>query len=188
MTAPVLVSRKVDCPLCGSSFQYSRPKDHTYSLIRRDSDFCPYYSGPNPEFYVVWVCPKCHFAAYKDDFKELEERSHEPLQLALKDHPLTRAVIFNQPERSLFAAMRSFELAQLCYQTRKFPREVQAGLALRAAWTCRYAGELRREVRYLESARDLYKEAFERGVSRDRHVDDLAVAFLVGELMLRTGD
>lgn len=52
---------------------------------------------------------------------------------------------------------------------------------------CRYAGELRRELGFLEQARDLYKEAFERGLRRDKHVDDLAVGYLIGDLMLRTG-
>ncbi|MBM3266061.1 MAG: DUF2225 domain-containing protein [Candidatus Sericytochromatia bacterium] len=182
-----MVSREVTCPLCEAVFTYYTPRAHSASLLRRDNDFCPYYSGPNPLYYLVWVCPSCKFAAYKDDFKTLEPRSLGPLRDLLKADQLGMAVNYNQVERSLFAALRSFQLALNSYTARSFPAEVRAGVALRAGWMCRYSGELRRELGFLEMARDLYKEAFEGGLRRDKHVDDLQVAFLIGELMLRTG-
>ncbi len=186
-TGSAMVSREVTCPLCEVVFTYWTPRAHAASLLRRDNDFCPYYSGPNPLFYLVWVCPSCKFAAYKDDFKALEPRSLGPLRQMLKADALGLAVNYSQVERSLFAALRSFQLALNCYTARAFPAEVRAGVALRAGWMCRYSGELRRELGFLEMARDLYKEAFDGGMRRDKNVDDLAVAFLIGELMLRTG-
>lgn len=182
-----MVSREVQCPLCETSYTYFTPRQHAASLIRRDTDYCPYYTGPSPLFYLVWVCPSCHFAAYKDDFKTLEPRSMPALRELLRKDALGLAVNFNQVERSLFAALRSFQLALNCYTARKFPPEVLAGVALRAGWMCRYSGELRRELGFLEQARDLYKEAFEHGLRRDKNVDDLAVGYLIGDLMLRTG-
>jgi len=183
-----MVSREVECPLCSTVYDYHTPKQHAASLIRRDSDFCPYYSGPNPLYYVIYVCPNCHFSAYKDDFKNFEERSAAPLRDMLKKDSLGLAVNYNQVERSLFGALRAYQLALNCYTTRNSRPEVTAGVALRAGWMCRYAGELRRELGFLEMARDLYKQAFESGMRTDRNVDDLAVAFLIGELMLRTGN
>ncbi len=182
-----MVSREVDCPVCATQFSFFTPKAHAASLIRRDTDYCPHYTGPNPLYYLVWVCPSCHFAAYKEDFKALEPRSIPALRDLLRTDSLGLAVNFNQVERSLFAALRSFQLALNCYSARKFPSEVLAGVALRAGWMCRYSGELRRELGFLEMARDLYRDAFEKGMRTDKHVDDLAVGYLIGELMLRTG-
>lgn len=181
-----LVSREVQCPLCSTTFRHSSPKSGTYSLVRRDSDLCPHYSGVNPFFYLVYVCPGCHFSAYREDFQAVEEP--ETVLAALKRANLGQAVDFRQPERSLFAALRSFELAKVCYEARKFPLEVLASLSHRAAWICRMAGELGREVRYLTEARELYKAAFEGGVDLERKTNDLTVAYLIGDLMLRTGE
>lgn len=182
-----MVSREVTCPLCASTYDFSTPRNGAFSLNRRDSDYCPHYSGTNPLFYMIWVCPNCHFAAYKEHFKEVEDKSMGVLREHLKNDSLGLAVNFAQEERSLFAALRSFQIALTCYLVRKFPADTVAGVAMRAGWMCRYAGELKRELNYLEQARDLYKEAFDKGIRRDRNVDDLAVAYLIGELMLRTG-
>lgn len=154
----------------------------------RDSDRCPWYEGPNPVFYAVWVCPSCHFAAFREEFASSPGKARDAVQEALAaSAPSAAAVAFDGTERSLFAALTSYQLALTCYEARKAAPEVLAGLALRAAWICRYAGELRREIGFLAKARDQYLEAFERGVRRDALLDDLAIAFLVGELQLRTG-
>ncbi len=183
-----MVSREVRCPLCSTTYTFYTPKASSYSLVRRDSDHCPYYKDANPIFYAIWVCPTCHFAAYKDDFRQLEMESMTALKEALDSDTLGRAVSFQNPERSLFAVLRSFQLAALCYRIRKFPPELVAGLALRAGWICRYSGELRRELGFLREAQELYQKAFDKGFRRDSQVDDLAVAFLIGELKLRIGD
>ncbi len=187
LSPDVLVKREVRCPLCGKDFRHWSPRSGTYSLIRRDSDFCPHYHGTNPTLYQVYVCPGCNFAAYRPDFSNLEESSRAAIVSALGRVRHEGAVDFSQPERSLFAALRSFELARISAEARRSPPEVQASLIHRAAWICRYAEELGREVRYLGRARDLYQAAFDRGVARERQTNDLAVAYLVGELMLRTG-
>ncbi|MBI6546937.1 MAG: DUF2225 domain-containing protein, partial [Cyanobacteria bacterium NC_groundwater_1444_Ag_S-0.65um_54_12] len=185
--ATVLVKREVNCPLCKLTFVYHTPKSHTYSLIKRDSDFCPYYKGVNPLFYLIYICPGCHFAAYKRDFKDLEDRSRQALIDLLNKDSRGLAVDFHQAERSLFAALRSYQLALSCYTARRFPPDILASVALRASWLCRYSGELKRELSYSELARDYYQQAFEKGIRADRQVDDLAIALLIGELMLRTG-
>ncbi len=183
----VLVKREVRCPLCGADFLHWSPRSGTFSLLRRDSDFCPHYHGINPTLYQICVCPRCNFAAYRDDFGDLSERLHQAVVAALSRVKLGAAVDFTQKERSLFAALRSFELALISAQAREAPLEVQASLLHRAAWICRYGDEMGREVSYLGRARDLYQAAFDHGVAKDRRTNDLAVAYLVGELMLRTG-
>jgi uncharacterized protein (DUF2225 family) len=155
----------------------------------RDSDQCPWYDGPNPLFYAIWVCPCCHYAAYREEFGlsptgKAKDAVNEALAAGA---PSASALAFDGGERSLFAALTSFQLALTCYEARKAPPEVLAGLAMRAAWICRFAEEIRREVGFLAKARDLYIEAFERGARRDATLDDLSIAYLIGEMLLRTG-
>ncbi len=177
----------VQCGNCGLEFPFKPPKSGTGELRGRDSDFCPHYRGPNPVLYRVVVCPGCHFAAYKDDFVAIEERSRQAVRDALESVGLPLAAEFGS-ERSLFAALRSYQLGLVCYAARRFPSETLGSLALRAAWICRYSDELWREQDYLEQALEHYLDAFERGARYDVRFDDLAIAYLVGDLLRRTGE
>lgn len=188
MSVSNFVPHDARCGLCGFTFEATLPRPRASTLRWRDTDHCPHYDGPNPVFYAIWVCPSCHYAAYREDFGSSPGRYRDAIQEALSaGAPSAQAVAFGEGERSLFAALTSYQLALVCYEARKAPPELRGSLALRAAWICRYAGELRREIGFLAKARDLYLEAFEQGIRRDSRSDDLAIGFLIGELLLRTG-
>lgn len=188
MSVSSFVTHDARCGLCGFTFEALVPRPKASTLRWRDTDHCPHYEGPNPVFYGIWVCPSCHFAAYREDFAlspgKYRDGVHEALAAGA---PSAQAVAFGEGERSLFAALTSYQLALTCYEGRKAPPDILGSVALRAGWICRYAGELRREIGFLAKARDLYLEAFEQGVRKDARADDLAVGFMVGELLLRTG-
>lgn len=187
MAASPFAARELACPVCSVSFKLHTPKSGTSVLERRDADFCPYYSGINPLFYSVWVCPGCGFAALKEHFRELSASERASLTMVLAGAQEHRRHDFTKDERSLFAAMISFQLALKSYEARKMPPEVRAGLLLRLAWTCRYGNDRKREHVYLESASQLYQEAYDKGVSRNSSISEAHVAFLVGESMRRIG-
>lgn len=187
MAASPFAARELTCPVCTVSFKLHTPKSGTSVLERRDADFCPYYSGINPLFYSIWVCPGCGFAALKEHFRELTAAEKTTLSMALAGAQDHRRHDFNQAERSLYAAMLSFQLALKSYEARKMPPEVRAGLLLRLAWTCRYGNDRKREHGYLEAASVLYQEAYDKGVSRTSSISEAHVAFLVGEAMRRVG-
>ena len=188
MSVSPFVMHDARCGLCGFTFEAVVPRPKASTLRWRDTDHCPHYEGPNPVFYAIWVCPSCHFAAYREDFSLSPGKFRDSVQEVLAaGAPSAQACAFDQGERSLFAALTSYQLALTCYEGRKAPPDVLGSGALRAGWICRYASELRREIGFLAKARDLYVEAFEQGVRRDARADDLAVGFMVGELLLRTG-
>jgi len=180
-------ARELACPVCNVSFKLHTPKSGTSVLQRRDADFCPYYTGINPLFYAIWVCPNCGFAALKEHFRELTANEKVNLSMLLSGVQEHRRHDFNQPERSLFAAMLSFQLAMKSYEARRVPSEVRAGILLRLAWTCRYGNDRKREHLYLDQASVLYQEAYDKGVSRNSNISEAHVAFLVGEAMRRMG-
>lgn len=188
MSVSPFVLHDARCGLCGFTFEAMVPRPRASTLRWRDTDHCPHYEGPNPIFYAIWVCPSCHYAAYREDFVLSAGKYRDAVQEALAaGAPSAQAVAFDQGERSLFAALTSYQLALTCYEGRKAPPDVLGSVALRAGWICRYASELRREIGFLAKARDLYVDAFERGVRKDARADDLAIGFMVGELLLRTG-
>jgi len=179
------VTHDARCGLCGFTFEAFMPRNRSITLKWRDTDNCPHYDGPNPVFYAIWVCPSCHYAAYREDFGTTPGKWRDAVHEALAaGAPSAQAVAFDSGERGLFAALTSYQLAMTCYEARRSPPEVLAGLALRAGWICRYAAELRREIGFLAKARDRYLDSFEKGCKQS---DDLPVAYLAAELLMRTG-
>lgn len=187
-----LTQRDVSCPVCLQVFKLHTPRSGTYSLVRRDSDNCPHYSGVNPLYYQIWVCPGCGYAALKKDFANLEDRHHDAVAKALKDAGLVRTVDFRQPDRSPFAALVAFKLAAVTYEARKAQPKVLASMSLRAGWICRMTGNLGRELAHLARASELLELAFSQGGAKpgqggDEDDDEAAIPFMIGELGLRLG-
>ncbi|MNX74511.1 Cyclic nucleotide-gated potassium channel [compost metagenome] len=182
-----LVARDLKCPVCSHGFKLHTPKSSASVLLRRDADFCPYYEGVNPLFYAIWVCPLCGFAALKDHFRELPDRDRPAVQAALEGAPEIKRHDFTKPERSLFAAMLSLQLALRCYEARHSPGEIRGGILLRLAWTCRYGNDRKRERGYLQEAINAYQAAFDKGLHASSAISEAHVAFLIGEMLRRTG-
>lgn len=187
MSAEDLVARDITCPLCHNSYKFHTPRSHAYRMVRRDTDFCPYYEGPNPLYYAVYVCPNCHFAGYKEHFKGLEAKSQHALKEALSVNLRRFAADFTRPERTSFHALMAYQLAMECYKVRNMPPELLGQVAMRTAWICRYGGQAKRELEYLQQARGHFKEAYDHGVRTTGFIDFQALSYLVGELHLRTG-
>lgn len=182
-----LVARDLKCPVCRHGFKLHTPKSSASVLKRRDADFCPYYEGPNPLFYAVWVCPGCGYAALKDHFRELAERDGPAVQAALAGAVELKRHDFSKAERSLFAAMLSLQLALRCYEARNAPGEIRGGILLRLAWACRYGNDRKRERGYLEEAIAAYQAAFDKGLHSSSAISEAHVAFLIGEMLRRAG-
>ncbi len=155
--------------------------------LGRDTDGCPRYKGANPLYYEVAVCPYCHFAAYQDDFGSIDPALGEDIAKGLSADKRALAVDFSQAERSIFAALRSYELAAKSYELRQARPDVLGGLALRSAWICRYSGQLSREVAFMTQAINLYRDALFGGTRTDKRLENLPITFLIGELQLRCG-
>lgn len=187
MAGVSLVARDLACPVCNHSFKLHTPKSNVSVLERRDADFCPYFSGLNPMYYAVWVCPGCGYAALKDHFRELGESDRMALSTALAGVQEHQRHDFSTPERSLYSAMLSLQLADRCYRSRQTPLEIRAGIVLRLAWMCRYGNDRRREKGYLEEAIALYQAAYDHGLSRAAAITEAHVAFLIGEMLRRIG-
>lgn len=186
MSASSLAERDATCPLCLIPCKIYIPAGSSFKVLGRDTDFLANYEGINPLFYEIWVCPVCHFSAYREDFNKVEPGHMDAcvaLTEALRKGPPTD---FAKPERTLFIALASFRIALRYYEARHASDEIMGGLCLRLAKLCRLGGDRQREYAYLEQALGHYLKAtledqptkFEEGM----------LPYLVGELHLRVGD
>lgn len=187
MSDALLVARELTCPACESFFVLHTPKSRAYQLTRRDADFCPHYEGVNPLFYQVWVCPHCSYAAYKDHWKSLTEDERIAMRQVSGEATEGMRFDFSQPERSLFAAILSFQLAYRCY-ARRMPRAYDhlGGIQLRLAWLCRIGNDRKREFQHMGAAMAHFAEAFDHG--RNLTMSDGKIAYMLGELNRRIGN
>lgn len=182
-----LVARELACPACESSFILHTPKSRSYQLLRRDADFCPHYEGVSPLFYQVWVCPHCAFAAYKEHWGPLSELERIGMRQLSSEAKEGLRFDFSQRERTLFAAMLSFQLAYRCY-TRRMPSSYDhlGGVQLRLAWLCRIGNDRKREIKHMGAAMAHFAEAFDHG--RQLMMSEGKIAYLLGELNRRVGN
>ncbi|HBN07223.1 MAG TPA: hypothetical protein DD435_00780 [Cyanobacteria bacterium UBA8530] len=183
-----MAARPLVCPACDSAFTLYTPKSTSYSLEKRDSDLCPHYKGLNPMFYQVWVCPSCSFASYKPHWEELPTGEKAKI-LLLSKQSLGMRFDFSRFERTIFAAILSYQLAYRCYQERKVSTSYLMGnTQMKLAWLCRTAKDLKREQLHLELAKGHLCDCFDREVGRNSAIDEPQLAFQLGEIFLRTNE
>ena len=151
-----------------------------------DTDLMNHYSGPDPNWYAVWVCPNCQLGAYADDFQAMQSvqvaRVKPQLEELKKADPRKYDFTYYRDEE---LAKRSFELATAFYDGQRGGSEKVAGLYHRMAWVERSRGNQEEEKKWLKQARDAYEKAF---TSSDAAKAGVLWAYLIGELDARIGD
>lgn len=188
MSKELFTSKEALCPLCGLTFNQRTLRGGGPPPDRIDTDFCPFYLGPNPLFYAIWICPGCGHAALEEHYKALPAAARGALEQHLAGRQDHRRFDFHQGERNLFIAMSTFRMALACYEARQAPPELRAAILLRLAWMCRYGNDRKRESSYLEAALPLYLEAYERLQDGEAKIGDTRIAYLIGDIYRRSGN
>ncbi len=178
---------KATCPVSGTRFSYIRVRTSAVRPVSRDTDFYVTYRTVDPTHYSIVVCPGCGFAAYHDDFEQLEG---EEARAALVEAQAERDGLDREAlsgERTLDDAVTALELALLCYGHRGAKARRMAVLQHRRAWLERARGNEAEELGYIQQARDLYRESYETDSSISEE-SAMRAAYLIGILTLRGGD
>jgi len=137
------------CPVCEAGFfreellsgggrliagELTEELHRTYEPSRR-------YGEVQPLVYAVTVCPSCYFAAYPQDFGEVEEETVGRLQEGQQGRKQQAGLLFKDLNfseyRRLEEGAASYFLAIACYEhfARHFSPTMKRGLsALRASW------------------------------------------------------
>jgi len=174
------------CPVSGTRFQFLRVRTRAVRPRERESDFHVRYQDVNPTWYGVVVCPVCAYAAYQDDFANLDEAARARLwddrepRSALAAHSLAGT-------RTLEDAVTALDLAIRCYEARGASDSRRAVLQHRRGWLEREGGNANAERPWIMRARESYERAFKD----DKRLSEEAaarIAYLVGDLSERLGD
>lgn len=165
--------------MCGAKFKSGKVKRSKQYLLKKDSDFCVHYSGENPSFYNVYVCPQCGYS-FTDNFKTSPPREKETIKKEI--NPVEDDMC---GPRSVEKAILAYQAALRCAFLGKERNVIIAGLYLHLAWFNRFRKNEGEELENLKKALEYYEKAIES----DREIEDPATIFyLVGEVSRRTGD
>lgn len=179
-----LYSLEKECAVCEAKFDVVCVRSRL-SLVKQDSDFCSYYNGVNPYYYTVWVCPHCGYAARDTDFAAIMPE----MVVKIKKFLAERAVKVNLcGDRTREQAIVSYQLALFYSGMISMPASKLAALYMRIGWLYREGGQVDEERKMLTKAAECYEQALAKERMPIGNMSELAVMYLIGELMRRLGE
>lgn len=183
MAVDALYTADKECLVCKRTIQVTRVRSKL-QMIKQDSDFCTYFKEVNPNYYTVWVCPHCGYAAQDTYFQELAPAAEDKLRKFLEN----REVNVNlSGTRSWDQAVASYKLAIFFAEMiGALPSRV-AGLYLKLAWLYREAELAEEERLLLMKAIEYYEQATLKERFPIGNMTEVALDYIIGELYRRSG-
>ncbi len=182
-----LYEKKVECKVCGREFKTNKVRISKMRLVKRDSDFLNYYEGENPVKYSVFVCPHCGYAAMESKFNNINFAGREIIKKEIT--PKWNKRKFNG-KRDIGTSIEAYKLALYNGELLDYDKLDLGNICIRIGWLYRIKGEEYHdeEIRFISYARDLYKEAYYKEYLENSSMDEVTLAYLVGELSRRLGE
>lgn len=184
MSTEYTISVKRTCPICEKEIQVTKVRSR---LIRekQDADFCCYYKGINPNYYTIWVCPHCGYAADERYFEMLTMPVKKKIREYVAEHkvamPYTELRTFEEAENAFKLGIHFAEFIDA------WPSRM-AGLYLKFAWLYRAEGDKENETEMMKLA----IAAYDKSLSTERYpiaqMTDTMVIYLIGVLNYKIGD
>ncbi|MGE5629637.1 MAG: DUF2225 domain-containing protein [Caulobacteraceae bacterium] len=178
-----LYSKKFTCPICNKDFSSLKAKISACKVEKKDEDFCTHYTGLNPLYYEIFICPHCAYAASESSFKDITEAEITILKEAFSGRVVARSFC---TERNLNEAIATFKLAIHTAELRKAKASALAALCLKLAWLYRFAGDAQENV-FLNYAYQNYMQAFDTEELPIGNLNEISMLYLLGELSRRLG-
>ena len=179
-----LFIKKIQCPVCGETFETVKVKIRSCKLKTRDSDFCCYYEDLNPLLYETIVCENCGYAALSDRFENITDKETKIIRESIKPKWVKRSFC---KERSIQDALEANKIALYNLQVRNAKASEFAKVCMRIAWLYRELND-EKEKDFLKFALDNYIKAFENEKFPIDKLDENTCIYLIGELNRRLGN
>lgn len=178
--------KSVECPICKNNFKALNIRSKHIKLKSRDTDLMGAYEGINPNWYDIWVCPKCFYAAFRNDYFKLILKETASFKETKEERgALVKGANFNR-ERNTYLALLSYQLGACCYSQRKNCSDKVASLFMRAAWLARENKSWSLEKDFLEKSVRNYKKSYEE--ETESSLGQIMVVYLIGEIERRLGN
>jgi uncharacterized protein len=165
---------QTQCPICNSKFKREELLSGGGRMIagtlsdelHRNYEPSAKFGEVYPLVYSITVCPKCHYAAFNQDFCVLDKESLNRIYEGMQDRYESVKRLFSKLNfagmRTLNEGAASYFLAILCYESvdLKFSPTIKKGVcALRAAWLFGELGKRYPEENYRYVADLFYRKA-----------------------------
>lgn len=165
---------QIECPICSTKFKREELKSGGGRLIagsltdelRRLYEPSAKFGEIFPLVYSLTVCPKCHYAAFPQDFCVLDKESLERIYEHMQDRYNSVRRLFAKPDfssaRTLSDGAASYYLAIMCYELvdSKYSPTIKQGVcAIRAAWLFDELGKKYPEENYTYASKLFYRKA-----------------------------
>ena len=181
-----LYSKSVTCLYCNNKFTTYKVRTNKTKLIKRDSDFCPYYEGENPLYYDVNVCPECGFS-FTESFAAINDQGkYETLKEKFIDKINTNLNLTN--ERNTYDALNAYKLAIYSATLLNEDDLIIANLGLRIAWIYRFLKKREEEHRFIKNVLDIYYDIYQNEDLERMPMDKYLLIYLIGDLSGRLGE
>lgn len=179
-----LFPTEVECPICKQQFSGMRTRTSRLQLDEQKADFRSIYRHFEPNFYYIWVCPKCLFAYPERQYGRLSQAMIRRGQNALKENPPSESFEFDG-QRSLHQVITSYYLTTATFEKVGAPSDLWANLWLRLVWIYEDLGANDLALEAAEKSRQYFEEAM--STSARSAAGDQQLYLILGELDLRLG-
>ncbi|MDR5658992.1 DUF2225 domain-containing protein [Serpentinicella sp. ANB-PHB4] len=179
-----LYDKEVECPICKNNFSTKKVRTRALRVQKRDEDFCVTYKDINPIYYHMWICPECGYSASESEFNNVSKEQKEVFDDRVRKRWKKRAF---GSDRSFEEAEESYKLAILTGQILKKSQGYIASLCLKLAWLYREQNH-EKERDFLKYALSYFEDAYQNERFPIGGLDEVSLAYLVGELNRRVGD
>ncbi len=163
LTLTFYSKEQIECPICTAKFKREELMTGGGRLVagvltdelRRLYEPSAKYGEVFPQSYALTVCPKCHYAAFPQDFCVLDKESLNRIYERMQERYESVKRLFSKLDfsasRTLAEGTASYVLAILCYEhtdTKYSPTIKQGVCSLRAAWLFSELGKKYPEENY----------------------------------------
>lgn len=180
-----LFTTEVECPICGTHFSGTRIRTSRLQLQEQKPDLRTVYRRFEPNYFYIWVCPKCLFAYPERQYTRLSQTAIQKGKKAWQENPSSESFVFEVP-RTIHQAITSYYLAMASFETVGASLEQWGNLWLRLVWIYEDLGQDELVVKAAEKAQHYFSEAM--STKSRSTAGDQALYLILGELALRLGD
>ncbi len=176
---------EVECPACQTKFTGMRIRTSRLQLAEQRPDFRNVYRNFEPNYYYIWVCPKCLFAYPERQYNRVSDLAVRRWQSATAARPPQATFEFSVP-RTIHEAIVSYFLAMKTYEVIGAAPDLWANLWLRMLWIYEDLEEEELARKAAEKARLYFAESL--ATTARSAGGDQRLYMILGELDLRLGN
>lgn len=178
-----LYDKPLNCPVCLFKSTTKKIKSSKVKSKKINNDFYTEYYSDNPNYYSIFICPNCGYAAFENDFPSVTDGERERIKENITRLWKKRSYA---SKREPTVAIETYKLALLCYWTRGSQNMVFAKIALRISWIYRDLNDQENIRKYEEVALDYFEKAYANDIA-DSDEMEIQLMFMSAELNRKLG-